>query len=52
VLAYSWLLERKDGRTFVLSAILNDPAKPIDRLAAAAAVEGAVNLIAADHPAR
>jgi beta-lactamase class A len=46
VLSLTWLLERADGRTFVLSLVLNDPAKPIDEAGTVAVAQGAVDLLA------
>jgi beta-lactamase class A len=47
VLQLTWLLERTDGRRFVLSMTLNDPASAEDDVAAAVALaQGAVELLA------
>ena len=46
VLSLTWLLRRNDGRSFVLSIVLNDPAKTIDEASAVSIAEGAVNLLA------
>ena len=45
MLSLTWLLRRSDGRTFVLSIVLNDPAKTIDEASAVSIAEGAVNLL-------
>jgi hypothetical protein len=46
VLSLTWLLERSDGRSFVLSIVLNDSARAIDEAGAVNVAEGAVNLLA------
>ena len=46
VLSLTWLLRRSDGRTFVLSIVLNDSTKAIDEASAVGIAEGAVNLLA------
>jgi hypothetical protein len=46
VLSLTWLLTRSDGRSFVLSIVLNDNAQAIDETGAVNIAEGAVNLLA------
>ncbi len=46
VLSLTWLLTRNDGRSFVLSIVLDDQVKPIDEAAAVTVAEGAVDLLA------
>jgi beta-lactamase class A len=46
VLSMTWLLTRRDGRSFVLSIVLNDTTKAIDETGAVNVAEGAVNLLA------
>jgi beta-lactamase class A len=46
VLSLTWLLTRRDGRSFVLSIVLNDTEKAIDEAGAVNVAEGAVNLLA------
>ena len=46
VLSLTWLLTRSDGRSFVLSIVLNDPNKAIDETGAVNVAEGAVDLLA------
>jgi beta-lactamase class A len=46
VLSLNWLLERRDGRRFVLSVMLNDHAGPIDKVTAVAVAQGAIALLA------
>lgn len=47
VLSLVSLLERSDGRVFVLALVLNDPDHAIDQAAAVALAEGVVELLAA-----
>ncbi len=49
VLSLTWLLERADGRSFVLSIVLNDVTHGIDTAAAVTAAQGAVDLLAKAH---
>jgi beta-lactamase class A len=46
VLSLTWLLERQDGRTFVLSITLDDPTQVIDEAGAVEVAQGAVDLLA------
>ena len=46
VLSLTWLLTRSDGRSFVLSIVLNDTTKAIDETGAVNVAEGAVDLLA------
>ena len=46
VLSLTWLLTRNDGRSFVLSIVLNDSAKAIDETSAVNVAKGAVDLLA------
>lgn len=46
VLSFTWLLSRRDGRSFVLSIVLNDASKIIDEASAVNVAEGAVGLLA------
>ncbi|MGQ0617803.1 MAG: serine hydrolase [Acidimicrobiia bacterium] len=47
VLALSWLLERADGRRFVVALVASDPDKALDEGEGAAIANGAINLLAA-----
>ena len=49
VLCLDWLLERADGRVFVLAIVLNDTRRGIDTAAAVAVAQGAVALLAKAH---
>jgi hypothetical protein len=46
VLAFSWYLQRRDGRAFVLAIVLNDPRREIDLFPALSAAESALALLA------
>jgi hypothetical protein len=46
VLSLTWLLERQDGRTFVLSITLDDQTQVIDEAGAVEVAQGAVDLLA------
>ena len=46
VLTTTWLAERKDGRTFVVAALLENPKGAIDEQAAAASAAAAFSLLA------
>jgi hypothetical protein len=46
VLSTTWYLRRRDGRTFVLSIVLNNPKADIGTLAEISVAEAAVNLLA------
>jgi hypothetical protein len=46
VLSTTWYLRRRDGRTFVLSIVLNNPKADISTLAEVSVAEAAVNLLA------
>ena len=46
VLCLTWLLERSDGRDFVLAIVLNDTVEALDEPAALNVAEGAVALLA------
>jgi beta-lactamase class A len=46
VLSLNWLLERADGRVFVLTMVLNDTARVIDTAGAVAVAQGAAALLA------
>ncbi|MGD0981494.1 MAG: serine hydrolase [Solirubrobacteraceae bacterium] len=45
VLSTTWYLRRRDGRTFVLSIVLNNPKANISTLAEVSVAEAAVNLL-------
>jgi hypothetical protein len=45
VLAMVWLLERDDGRTFVVSLIANDPKQPVSQSDLNAYAAAAVRLL-------
>jgi beta-lactamase class A len=49
VLSFTWLLERADGHSFVLSIVLNDSTRGIDTAAAVTVAQGAVDLLAKAH---
>jgi hypothetical protein len=49
VLSFTWLLERADGHSFVLSIVLNDSTRDIDTAAAVTVSQGAVDLLAKAH---
>jgi hypothetical protein len=46
VISTTWYLERSDGRTFVLSIILNDSTAEISTLGEVSVAEAAINLLA------
>ncbi len=46
VISTTWYLQRRDGRAFVLSIVLNDPHRTISTLAEASIAAAAVNLLA------
>lgn len=46
VISTTWYLRRRDGRAFVLSIILNDPAGNISTVSEVSVAEAAVNLLA------
>ena len=46
VLSLTWYLERRDGKAFVLSIVVNDAKHPIDEAATLAVAEGAAALLA------
>jgi hypothetical protein len=46
VLSTTWYLRRRDGRTFVLSIVVNNPKADIGTLAEVSIAEAAVNLLA------
>jgi len=46
VLALSWLLERADGRRFVVNLLASDTARAVDEGAGAAIGAGAIALLA------
>ena len=46
VLSMTWYLERKDGRAFVLSLVVNDTRHDIDAAAAIKVAEAAIALLA------
>jgi hypothetical protein len=46
VVSFAWFLERRDGRAFVLSMVLNDTRHVVDQLSAVSAALGAIELLA------
>jgi hypothetical protein len=46
VLSTTWYLRRSDGRAFVLSIVLNDPAQAISTLAEVEVAQAAAELLA------
>jgi hypothetical protein len=46
VISTTWYLQRRDGRRFVLSIVLNDPKQTISTLAEVAVAQAAANLLA------
>jgi beta-lactamase class A len=46
LLALSWLLERADGRRFVLALVVSDASRPIDQAEGVAIATGAIALLA------
>ena len=46
VISLTWYLQRHDGRSFVLSIVLNDPEHDISMLALVSAAEAAIELLA------
>ncbi len=48
VISTTWYLERSDGRAFVLSIVLNDPASDISTLGEVSVAQAAINLLAHD----
>jgi len=46
VISLTWYLQRHDGRTFVLSIVLNDPQHDISTLATASVADAAIELLA------
>lgn len=45
VLSFSWYLERRDGRTFVLAMVLNDSKHDIGQVSASTTAMGAIELL-------